>query len=484
MIDRKNIGILGFILTIFLGAGLLYLLYQSEVNSENDFTAIDESEIRKELQAEFAEVYAKEEVTKGGVVEVELTAQESAVELIDGYSTNIWSYNGEVPGPSIRMKLGDTLKVTLKNELSQPTTIHWHGVRVPNDMDGVPELNQEAVAPGESFVYEFTPKDAGTFWYHPHVRSAEQVERGLYGTVIVEEPEAPAYDQDIVWVVDDWSLMKDGQIFPRFVTGHDLMHDGRWGNVITVNGSVDEQVDVSPGETIRLRMVNTSNGRIYRLQFGALKAEALAVDGLAAKKAFNPQGFELAPGNRIDVAITIPEGSAGKTFTITDEFTRRPNRLGVLNVKESAQSDTRKSDILFPYNDAIPEWSAAHQLRPDKVYTLDASRGGMHGIEWTINGKAYPEYDPITLSYNTFNKIRFENKSGRLHPMHLHGQFFKVIARNGVPVDEPYMRDTVLVHGKETVDIGIVPMDKGVWANHCHILEHAEAGMMTILEVK
>jgi FtsP/CotA-like multicopper oxidase with cupredoxin domain len=138
-----------------------------------------------------------------------------------------------------------------------------------------------------------------------------------------------------------------------------------------------------------------------------------------------------------------------------------------------------------PQANSFPNWDEeAYEAPIDKEYLLNARRGGQFGIEWTINGKAYPDYDPFSLNYGVFNKIRLTNQSARLHPMHLHGQFFQVIARNGQPVDEPYWRDTVLVHSRETIDIAMVPLDKGKWANHCHILEHAEAGMMTVVEVK
>ena len=163
-------------------------------------------------------------------------------------------------------------------------------------MDGVPGVTQEPIQPGEQFVYEFTPKDAGTFWFHPHVRSSEQIERGLFGTLIVEEQNYPAYTQDITWALDDWLITNTGEIYPKFNTPHDLMHDGRWGNVITVNGNANEILATSPGERIRLRLVNVANGRIFKPQFQGLNPQVIAVDGMTVGTPIPLDNFELAHG--------------------------------------------------------------------------------------------------------------------------------------------------------------------------------------------
>ncbi len=443
-------------------------------------------QLRAELRAEFDSAYPQEIVPTGKVVEVALSAGPSEVEIFDGYKTKVWSYNGTVPGPELRIKLGDTLKINFTNNLPQETTIHFHGVRVPNAMDGVPGVTQEPIAPGGSFTYEFTPKDAGSYWYHPHVRTSEQIERGLFGTLVVEDEESAKYSQDKLWVLDDWRMTEDAQVYPYFNTPMDLMHDGRWGNVVTVNGHLQEVLEAKPGERIRLRLVNTSNARIYVPEFGDLHAQVVAVDGLHVRDTFDANGFEISPGNRLDVDITIPP-KAGE-YIVYDNYTGERIELAKIQV---AGSSVVTPDFVVPTNKSLPEWESAVTASIDKEYVLDARRkpgtigmGMMGQIEWTINGKAYPDYDPVVLKYNEFNKVRFNNVSTRLHPMHLHGQFFKVVARNGKAVDEPYFRDTVLVHPEETVDIALVPMDKGRWVSHCHILEHAESGMLTVVEVK
>ena len=148
-----------------------------------------------------------EHATPTGVVRTfDIEARPAELPLVDGPKLRVWAYNGSVPGPELRIRLGETLRVRFTNHLPEATTIHWHGVRVPNGMDGVPHVTQPPVAPGGTFTYEFTPKDAGTFWFHPHVRSSEQVERGLYGVLVVEDATPLPYARDIVWVLDDWLL--------------------------------------------------------------------------------------------------------------------------------------------------------------------------------------------------------------------------------------------------------------------------------------
>lgn len=437
------------------------------------------------LVREFAGSYPEREPRGGRLRSFELKAAPAEVVLIDGRPLRVWAYNGQVPGPVLRVRLGDRVRVRLTNRLPQPTTIHWHGVRVPNEMDGVPHLTQPPVAPGESFVYEFTPKDAGTFWYHPHVRSSEQVERGLYGVLIVEDREKPPYSQDVLWVIDDWLLDGTGQIVEAFNTRHDLAHDGRWGNVITVNGRTDERLRARSGERIRLRMVNVSNGRVHAPDFGALEAKTIAVDGLYLREPIAAKGFELSPGNRLDLDIELREAT-NASYAVVDRFVaRRPNRLATIDVDGRAAPPR---EFPSPARARVPAWAAGMNEPVDAEFRLNARAGGEHGIEWTINGVAFAGHDhphePVmTLRRNRWARLRFVNESARLHPMHLHGMFFRLLARDGRAQDEPFFRDTVLVHPREIIDIGLVPLDEGDWMMHCHILEHAEAGMMTTLRV-
>ncbi|MBA3503977.1 MAG: multicopper oxidase family protein, partial [Deltaproteobacteria bacterium] len=430
-----------------------------------------------DLVDEFAHAYPEKATADGKLVEHEIVAAETEVELIDGKRLRVWAYNGTVPGPTLRVRLGDTLRVKFTNKLPQETTIHWHGVRVPNAMDGVPHATQPPIRPGGSFVYEFTPKDAGTFWFHPHVRSSEQVERGLYGLLIVEDKQPPPFSREVTWILDDWMLGADGQIFGQFNTMHDLAHDGRWGNAVTVNGRTDTVLTVAAGERIRLRLLNASNGRVYAPDLAGLDADIIAVDGLYARTPAKLARFELAPGNRLDLDVTIK--GAGRSLVVMDRFVpQRPNRLAEINVDGTAPAPAFES----PARAHVPAWASGLAQPVTHEFRLDARQGGRFGIEWTIDDKAFAghehHHDPgLTLARGKWVRLRFVNVSARLHPIHLHGMFFKLLARDSVAVDEPFFRDTVLMHGRESIDIGVIPLDAGDWMMHCHILEHAEAGM-------
>jgi FtsP/CotA-like multicopper oxidase with cupredoxin domain len=435
---------------------------------------------------EFRGSYPRVASPTGVVRAFAIRAAPTELRLLDGRPLRVWAYNDQVPGPTLRIRLGETVRVTFTNDLPQPTTIHWHGVRVPNAMDGVPGVTQPPVRPGETFVYEFTPKDAGTFWFHPHLRSSEQIERGLFGVLIVEDRAPRPYTRDVVWVLDDWLLTDRGEIFPQFNTRHDLAHDGRWGNVVTVNGRTDEQLVVSAGERIRLRLLNVANGRVFLPDLAGLDAVGIAVDGMYAARPFDPAGFELAPGNRLDLDVTIPAERRGSRFRVRDVFTRQPIHLADIVVDDATVATPA---FASPAAAHVPVWPDAITAPLRTELHLDARAGGPFGIQWTINGVAFDHegheaHATQFLPDGEWSKLRFTNDSFRLHPMHIHGLFFKLLARNGTRVDEPHWRDTVLLHAKETVDVGVVPLDPGLWMLHCHILEHAESGMMTLVEVR
>jgi FtsP/CotA-like multicopper oxidase with cupredoxin domain len=320
--------------------------------------------------------------------------------------------------------------------------------------------------------------------------------------LIVEDAQPAPYSQDLVWVLDDWLLDEHGQIFPEFNTRHDLAHDGRWGRVITVNGRTSTRLALRAGERVRLRILDTANGRVFKPDFGALAVQIIAVDGLYLRRPIPYTGFEIAPGNRLDLDITAPSASSG-AFTVTDRFyPPMPNDLATIVIDDIAPAAPA---FPSPAHAHVPVWREGLAVPVTKQFRLNARQGGEYGIEWTINDQAFHHDDgahgapghegamdmghemaapALTMRQGAFQRLQFVNDSYRLHPIHLHGMFFRLLARNGVPVDEPFFRDTVLVHSRETVDIGLVPEDAGLWMMHCHILEHAEAGMMTTLQVQ
>ena len=266
-VHRYRIAAAVAVVGLAVGAGLVW--WQLGAGS-------DDSELRAQLVEEFSGAYPAGPAQGGGVVDVELVARPSSASLTAEAPTEVWAYNDSVPGPALRVRLGDTLRVVLRNELPMATTVHWHGVRVPNAADGVAVVTQAPVEPGQSFTYEFTPPDAGTFWYHSHFAGSEQLERGLYGSLVVEDPDEPTWPTDVVWVIDDWLLDDTGQVDAAFNTPSDVEHNDRWGTLVTVNGSTQTLLGAAPGQRLRLRLVNASNGRVYAPRFDGLPASVIA----------------------------------------------------------------------------------------------------------------------------------------------------------------------------------------------------------------
>jgi FtsP/CotA-like multicopper oxidase with cupredoxin domain len=259
------------------------------------------------------------------------------------------------------------------------------------------------------------------------------------------------------------------------------MHDGRWGNAPTVNGKFKPEFEVKPGERIRLRLINAANARIFSPLLDGLSANIIAVDGRPVTQVFPLERFELSPGNRLDLDITVPLDAGGNTYNVTDRFTRRPFIIASLKV---SQVEPVQTPVFIP--PTAPKFIPTQDFEDipvSKTWDLNAFRGGQYGIAWAINRKIWPEADKADYPLGVPRKIIFNNSSTRLHPMHIHGVFFRVLERNGQKAAESFTRDTVLVGPREKVTIGFVPEHPGIWMTHCHIQSHAEAGMMTTIDV-
>ncbi len=425
--------------------------------------------------------------------------------------TDVWCYNNSVPGPEIRVIQGDRLKIIFANDLDEATTVHWHGVRVPNGMDGVPYLTQTPVAPGASFVYEFDAIDAGTFWYHPHQRGFEQVGRGLYGPLIVEEPDPIRVDRDITWVLDDWRLMKSAQISDDFANGHDMSHNGRIGNTVTINGMVPSTFPVQRGERIRLRLINAANARIFELDFEHHEPVVIAMDGQPVSPHVPTNArVILGPAMRIDVILDMT-ADPGNRSMISDVFYKD---------LEYQLVDIQYDDS--PLRQQIPDWPIS--LKANPLAEPDISQSARHEIQftggmmgqmvmqqmgitqtktenggmgsmmnmmhsnkmWFINGVAAEGHvmEPmLTLQRNHHYVIEMTNATAWHHPVHLHGHSFRVLSRDGVATRHQEWQDTVLMAPRERVEIALVADNPGDWMFHCHILEHMAAGMMGVIRV-
>ncbi|MEZ5707597.1 MAG: multicopper oxidase domain-containing protein [Burkholderiaceae bacterium] len=242
----------------------------------------------------------------------------------------VWAYGGEIPGPVLRYQRGDVVDLELDNALPEATTIHWHGMRLPNAMDGVPHLTQLPVEPGRRFRYRYALPDAGTFWYHPHLGTAEQVERGLAGVLVVEDDEPPAVDLDVAWLLDDWRLDSEGRVAEDFYNFMDVSHAGRLGQLLTVNGQLQPSLPLQTGQRLRLRLVNAANARILALELRGMRAWLIARDAVPTDEAIAWEGpLILGPGMRADVIV---DADAAGEFFLVDRFGRGERTLGSLNV--------------------------------------------------------------------------------------------------------------------------------------------------------
>ncbi|MEX2450300.1 MAG: multicopper oxidase family protein [Rhodospirillales bacterium] len=417
--------------------------------------------------------------------------------------TAVWCFNGRVPGPAIRCRQGERLTVTVENRLAEETTVHWHGIRVPNAMDGVPHLTQKPIAPGETFTYAFETPDAGTFWYHPHQRSFEQVGRGLYGALIVEERAPLSVDRDVTWVLDDWRLLKSAQISNDFGDFHDMSHAGRIGNTITVNGRAGATVPVRAGERIRLRLVNAANARIFSLDFAGHRPHVVALDGQPVEPHV-PDGNKilLGPAMRVDLIVDMT-GRPGRRYSIQDRFYRRLEYplLDLLYADEPLRASPPETPIRLPDNPlAEPDLKNAARHR---ITFGGGMMGGMasammagrrvdmrammhNGKAWAVNGIAADGHvmEPLlTLTRGRSYVLDLDNDTAWPHPIHLHGHSFRVISRNGRPTRHREWLDTILMMPRERAEIAFVADNPGDWMFHCHILEHQAGGMMAVLRV-
>ncbi len=414
--------------------------------------------------------------------------------------TKIWSYDGVSPGPIIRARQGEEVFVRLKNELPQPTTLHWHGIRIDNAMDGVAGLTQAPVPPGGTFDYRFTVPDAGTFWYHPHNRSWEQVARGLYGLLIVDEAEGwGGASQDIAIVADDWRLGEDGQI-DEASFGHmrDWSHAGRLGNTLTLNGKDILDLPVTSGERNRLRHCNTCNARILNLRIEHPNIWVIAEDGQPVTPRELDDGYiALSPGERVDLSMdmTLSPGSIAAITEVTGDQRLVAGHL-VYHPSDKLVHPTPSPvpPLTLPANPLPTKLDLAGALAAELLMEGGAMgnmaqamhRGRMMGIRelvrqgfvWSFNGEAGMTEAPLfTAPRGRTVAIDLRNDTRWPHAIHLHGHHVKVLERNGKPRGSDAWKDTVLVDPLESAKVAFVADNPGKWMIHCHMLEHQAAGM-------
>ena len=414
-------------------------------------------------------------------------------------ATSVWAYGGSVPGPTLRVRQGEPVSIVVENGLDQDTTVHWHGIRLPIAMDGVPGISQQPIRPGEKFVYEFTPPDAGTFWYHPHANTLQQLGRGLAGALIVEEPSPAPVDRELLWTIMDWRLRPDGQIAAGFGNRMEAAMSGRIGNTVTVNGIVPTDEPVRPGERVRIRLINAALARIMSLRFEEHRPIVVAIDGQPCDPHEPKDGrLLLGPAMRVDVVLDM-KGKAGRRYRVIDDYDEDLEySLIQLAYDETPPERQRPLDgpLRLPRNPVpAPDLAAAERrqlvLQGGMMGKGMMGKGMMDGrAAWAINGMSmigdgHAGMAPLaTFELGRSYVLSLRNDTAWSHPMHLHGHSFRVLTRNGAPVPFNQWADTVLVDPKETVDVAFVADNPGDWMVHCHVTDHQMAGLMAVLRIR
>jgi FtsP/CotA-like multicopper oxidase with cupredoxin domain len=404
---------------------------------------------------------------------VELEARVAEWEIAPGHILQGFTYNGQVPGPTIEAWVGDTIVVRLRNSLAEPTMIHWHGLRVPAHMDGT-QVVQSAVAPGETFEYRFVAPDAGTFWYHSHHNETVQLEKGLYGALIVRQPDEPTVDSERVLVFDDVKLNRKGD-FAKF-DGWIEEHTGREGKSRLVNGRVEPELVVAGGQVERWRVINASSARYIRLSIGGTSFSILGTGGGFIESPVAATEVLLVPGNRVDIAVgPFREGDIISIDSLP--YDRHTGKKTVERFATVRVSESQASSAVIPHRLRSIEPLAEFAATPTRSVKLSERLSIRRGTDFMINDERHHNDAPVTVGELQIWDIH--NASHMDHPFHLHGFFFQILAVNGVAPGFRSWEDTVNVPPRGNVLVAWMPDDRpGTWMYHCHILEHHAGGMM------
>ncbi|WP_071933056.1 multicopper oxidase family protein [Halodesulfurarchaeum formicicum] len=394
-------------------------------------------------------------------------------------ASETWVYNDQFPGPELRAKAGDVVAFELQNELPAETTIHWHGVPVANEMDGVPQVTQQPVAGGESFTYKFRAEPPGTYFYHSHV--GLQLDRGLFGPLIIEESDPHVeYDREYTIVLDDYLTREPQPLFGEDSFGSGGMMGTQRppyaGLLVNGRSAADPAVfDVREGERVRLRFINASSATLFQVQLGGHPMTVSHADGRPVDPV-TVDGFQFGSGERYDTILEATNPGTWEIRATPLNGSEPPARAAITydGVEPSSPVGPSQSNNLLSYGDLRARSPLSGVSgNPDRTFDLSLSPGGPSG-QWLIDGQAYPEADPLQIRSGEHVRVRMTNQSPVPHPMHLHGHFFQV---------GDAVKDTVVVPGhmgQETFDF--VADNPGDWLFHCHNLYHLEAGMARVIE--
>ncbi|MEU0128737.1 multicopper oxidase family protein [Streptomyces sp. NPDC006289] len=456
----------------------------------------------------------------GPLRKVSLTATASSLDLGDGLTVPSWAYGDRLPGQAVRVTAGDQLELTLTNQLTQSTSLHWHGLALRNDMDGVPGLTQQAIQPGAGFTYRFAVSHPGTYWIHPH--SGVQLDRGLYAPLIVDDPREPlAYDKEWVVVLDDWLDGVDGStpdaVLGELTGGRVSAHDaaghraktargraaadgdapsrllvgassdllgGHAGDVAyphhLVNGrraTAPSVFEASPGDRIRLRIINAGGDTAFRLALGGHRMTVTHTDGFPVRHT-ETDALLLAMGERYDVLVTAGDGVFPLTALAEG---KEASALAVLKTASGAvpPATVRPAELdgeLVTADRLAPDESVALAERePDRTVRMTLT-GSMDAYDWAFDGKPYDPAVRQPVKAGERVRLVFTNRTGMWHPIHLHGHTF---ALAGTALGA--RKDTAAVLPGRSLTVDLDADNPGLWMLHCHNVYHAEAGMMTVL---
>ncbi|HEX9924427.1 MAG TPA: multicopper oxidase family protein [Anaerolineae bacterium] len=440
------------------------------------------------------------------VREFQLSAAITPVDLGTG-QFKAWTYNGLPVGPEIRVTEDEILRVVLTNNLPEPTTIHWHGVPVPNAMDGVPDMPLPPIQPGETFTYEFAARPAGTYWYHPHV--GYQLDQGLVGPLIIESKQAAEnYDREYTLVLDDWATIDGGGLAATERRPVGMMGGGMMGGMMggesrsptsnepltepgyhafTVNGQVAEAASpfiIKQGERIHLRVINAAAATTFGLRLAGHALTITHADGRPVEP-LTVDVLRMGMGERYDVEFMADNSGRWSLYAMLADLPAPIDLATFLYagvVSTQKNGDSLSSNLRWNSYDrltGLPEedFPPAVSTQPDQTFDLILS-GGMMSPAWTINGKTFPDTDDLVIELGQRVRLNYFNHSPMPHPMHLHGHFFEVAGSPGL------RKDTVIVEAHMgQLSIEFVADNPGHWMHHCHHLYHMEAGMMNVVQI-
>ncbi|HZS20539.1 MAG TPA: multicopper oxidase family protein [Pseudonocardiaceae bacterium] len=444
------------------------------------------------------EVRAAEAARKGGRVnEFRLETTVSKVDIAGTVAT-AWSYGGRLPGPAIRVNAGEQIKATVVNRLPVATSVHWHGLALRNDADGVPQVTQQPVVAGSEFTYQFTATTPGTYWFHPH--TGTQLDRGLYAPLIVQDPNEPlSYDDEWVVVLDDWSQRDPDEILAELRKG--MMGMGGGGHLMATSvllggdaGDVDypsfllngrpptdpETYQGKPGQRVRIRFINAGSDTAFRVAVGGHKMTVTHTDGYPVVP-IDTDSLLIGMGERYDVLVTLGDG----VFPLI--ALAEGKNASAFAMLRTASGDTPPPTVrpveldrkIVAYRQLKPAESVWLKARPaDRTVRLELT-GGMMGYDWGFNGKRFDHKralkDVYPVAAGERVRIDLVNTTTMFHPIHLHGHTFAIGYAAGP------RKDTAIVLPGETVPMFFDADNPGLWMIHCHNVYHAEAGMMATI---